>query len=120
MQSLRRCRYCGVLRKRRIQYKGGRQIGGCQRLLNRTNCLGLSRFCSSLCLEKEFVFLAEKTHIVTVYMKIKVTAIQEDIFTSRFLSEKINQQSEKDHGSITSPLHLPPYMVPWVLTWTKT
>lgn len=52
-----------MLRKRSIQYKGGRQICGCQRLLNRTNCLGLSRFCSSLCLEKELiVFLTEKKH----------------------------------------------------------
>lgn len=67
------------------------------------------------------VFSRKNPHyIVTVYMKIKVTAIQEDFFTSCFLSEKINQQSEEDHRSITSPLHLPLYMVPWVLTWTKT
>lgn len=62
LKSRRRCRYRRVLRKRTIQNEGGRQICGCQCLLNRTNCLGLSRFCSSLRLEEKLiVFSTEKT-----------------------------------------------------------
>jgi len=47
--------------------------------------------------EKEIHCISNRKSIVTVYMEIKVTATQGDFFIFCFVSEKTNQQPEKDH-----------------------
>lgn len=46
---------------------------------------------------KEIHCIFNRKNTVTVYMEIKVTATQRHTFIFCFRSEKINQQSEKDH-----------------------
>lgn len=46
---------------------------------------------------KEMRLIFNRKNTVAVYMEIKVTATPGDFFIFCFLSEKINQQSEKDH-----------------------
>lgn len=121
LESLGRRRNRCVLRKRTIQNKGGRQICGSQRLLNRTNCLGLSRFCSSLCLEKKINCLFNRKSIAIVYMEIKVTATQRPLSSFVFYQKRsmCSLKTITDPPIHLSPLYLPPYMVP-PGTWTKT
>lgn len=55
---------------------------------------------------KETRLIFNRKNTVAVYMEIKVTATPGDDFIFCFLSEKINQQSEKDHWSTDPPHHL--------------
>lgn len=45
---------------------------------------------------KEIHRIFNRKNITAVYMEIKVTATQGDVFVFSFLSGKINHQSEKD------------------------